>query len=172
MRSMERPQTSRADIAGYMVVLLGAAGWAVSCFLPLYRITDIQNAGVTLYRQISFGSSGMRLGGILSLFGGIVAIGVFSTIGMRMRQPWNVAVLAGAMVAWSLVSTGVLVTLGAGVSEFNQGMVLGVGYWCLWASVMCVVAGTVTLVISLRHPQTQAVEFAPHETQIANSPEP
>jgi hypothetical protein len=151
-----------------VVVLLGAAGWVVSCFLPLYRIHDIQNARITLYRQIAFGSSGMRLGGILYLFGGIVAIGVFSIIGLRMRQPWNVAVLAGAVVAWSLVSTGVLVTLGAGVSEFNQGFVLGVGYWCLWASVICVVAGTITLVISLRHPKTQAREVAPQETQILN----
>ena len=154
-----------------MIVLLGATGWVVSCFLPLYRINDIQNAGITLYRQISFGSSGMRLGGILYLFGGAVAIGVFSTIGMRMGQPWNAAVLAGAVVAWSLVSTGVLVTLGAGVSEFNQGFVLGVGYWCLWASVICVVAGTIALVISLRRPKTQANEVAPPEPQIVNAPD-
>ena len=78
---MERPQTPSADIAGYMVVLLGAAGWAVSCFLPLYRIADIQSARITLYRQVSFGSFGIRLGGALYLFGGIVAIGVFSSIG-------------------------------------------------------------------------------------------
>ena len=101
-------------------------------------------------RQVSFGSVGARLGGILYLFGGITAIAVFALVGMRVRQRWNVVVLAGAVVPWSLASIGVLITIGAAASGFNIGSVLGVGYWGLWVSVICVVAGTVILVLSLR----------------------
>ena len=131
-----------------MVVLLGAAGWVVSCFLPIYRITGFQSVKITLYRQVSFGSVGARLGGALYLFGGVAAIGVFSIIGGLGHRRSTGSVLAGAVVAWSLVSIGVLITIGASASEFNPGAVLAVGYWCLWASVICVMAGTVIVVVS------------------------
>ena len=159
---MEIEETSRPSI-GYLVVLLGVAGWAVSCFRPLYRITDLQTVRTTLVRQVSFGSVGARLGGILYLFGGIIAIGVFALVGVRVRQRWNVAVLAGAVVAWSLASIGVLITIGAAASGFNLGSVLGVGYWGLWVSVICVVAGTVILVLSLRPRTTEEGGAAPQE---------
>ena len=102
---MEIEETSRPSL-GYLVVLLGVAGWMVSCFRPLYRITEAQTVRTTLVRQVSFGSIGSRLGGILYLFGGIAAIAVFALIGMRVRQRWNVVVLAGAVVAWSLARSG------------------------------------------------------------------
>jgi hypothetical protein len=73
---MEPEQRSRPFIVGYPVVLLGVAGWVVSCFLPLYRIADLDGAGITLYRQVSFGSTWAKLGGLLYLFGGAAAIGV------------------------------------------------------------------------------------------------
>jgi hypothetical protein len=147
--TVETEETSRPSL-GYLVVLLGVAGWVVSCFRPLYRITEAQTVRTTLVRQVSFGSVGTRLGGILYLFGGITAIVVFALVGVRVRQRWNVAVLAGAVVAWSLASIGVLITIGAAASGFSIGSVLGVGYWGLWVSVICVVAGTVILVVSLR----------------------
>ena len=58
---------------------------------------------------------------------------------------------------------GVLITIGASASGFNFGSVLGVGYWGLWASVACVVAGMVALVVSLRPLRTEEGEPAPHE---------
>lgn len=159
---MEIEETSRPSL-GYLVVLLGVAGWAVSCFRPLYRITEAQTVRTTLVRQVSFGSVGTRIGGIVYLFGGITAIGVFALVGVRARQRWNVFVLAGAVVAWSLVSIGVLITIGAAASGFNLGSVLGVGYWGLWVSVICVVAGTVILVVSLQATRTEEGGVAPQE---------
>ena len=159
---MEIEETARPSI-GYLVVLLGVAGWTVSCFRPLYRITEAQTVRTTLFRQVSFGSVGTKLGGIVYLFGGIIAIGVFALVGVRVRQRWNVVVLAGAVVAWSLVSIGVLITLGAAASGFSLRSVLGVGYWGLWVSVICVVAGTVILVVSLRAPRTAEGGVAPQE---------
>ena len=159
---MEIEENSPPSI-GYLVVLLGVAGWAVSCFRPLYRITEFQTVRISLVKQVSIGSVGTRLGGILYLFGGIITIGVFALVGVRVRHRWNVAVLAGAVVAWSLVSIGVLITLGAAASGFNLGSVLGVGYWGLWVSVICVVAGTVILVVSLRPLRTDEGGTAPQE---------
>jgi hypothetical protein len=150
---------------GYLIVLLGVAAYAVSCFRPLYRITEAQTVRTTLVRQVSFGSVGTRLGGILYLFGGITAIVVFALVGVRVRQRWNVAALAGAVVAWSLASIGVLITIGASASGFNIGSVLGVGYWGLWVSMICVMAGTVIVLVSLR-PMRAEEAAAPHEQTI------
>ena len=74
---MEIEETSRPSL-GYLVVLLGVAAWAVSCFRPLYRITEAQTVRTTLFRQVAFGSVGSKVGGIVYLFGGITAIAVFA----------------------------------------------------------------------------------------------
>ena len=147
---MERRETPGANTAGYVVVLLGVAGWVVSCFLPIYRITGFQSVRITLYRQVTVGSVGTRFGGALYLFGGVAAIGVFSFVGWLGHRRSTGSVLAGAVVAWSLASIGVLISIGASASEFNPGSVLAVGYWCLWASIVCVVAGTAMVVVSAR----------------------
>ena len=91
-------------------------------------------------------------------------------IGVRVRQPWNVVALAGAVVARSLVSIGILITIGAAASGFDLGSVLGVGYWGLWVSVICVVAGTVILVVSLRPPRTEegGLELVAEQEQTSN----
>src|SRR4029077_1742263 len=99
--TLETEETSRPSL-GYLVVLLGVAGWGVSCFRALYRITEAQTVRTTLVRQVSCGSAGTRVGGSLYLFRGIYAIVVFALVGVRVRQRWNVDVLAGAVVAWSL----------------------------------------------------------------------
>ncbi len=161
---MERRETSRASVAGHLVVLLGVAGWVVSCFLPLYRIADFHNARVNLYRQVSFGSFGIRLGAFLYLFGGIAAIGAISIVGLRGIQRWNGAVLAGAVLAWFLASIGTLITLFSAASQFNIPRAsLAFGYWCLWASVVCVVVGTVMVLISARRGRTEEGGVAPQE---------
>jgi hypothetical protein len=84
-------------------------------------------------------------GTFLNLFGGIAAIGVISIVGVREVRRWSGAVLAGAAVAWSLASTGTLIALFAGSALVGPGTTVAVGYWCLWASIVCVVVGTVTV---------------------------
>jgi hypothetical protein len=58
-------------------VLVGAAGWLVGCFLPLFGAGDPVEH-VSFSRQIMFGSTWNDIGGLLYLFGGICAIFVIS----------------------------------------------------------------------------------------------
>jgi hypothetical protein len=146
---VESGQTPRASVAGYLVVLVGVAGWAVGCFLPLYHIPQLPNeVTITLYRQISFGSVWTKVGGLLYLFGGISAIGVISILGVLRIRTWTRFLLAGAMLAWFLVSIGVLISIGGSIAGFNPGGSLGVGYWCCWASIIVVVTGTIFVLVS------------------------
>jgi hypothetical protein len=130
------------------VALVGAAGWVVGSFLPLYHVPELDDVGITLFRQISFGSFGTRVGGILYLFGGVSAIGVISILGVLRLRSWTGVLLAGAVTTWFLVSIGALISIGSSLGGFNPGASLGIGYWCCWASVIVVVAGTAIVVVS------------------------
>jgi hypothetical protein len=145
---MEPRENPRSSVAGYLVVLVGVAGWVVGCFLPLYHIARLEPARITLYRQVSFGSLGTRVGGVLYLFGAVCAIGVVSIAGVLRLRGWTGVLLAGAVTAWFLVSIGVLISIGSSLGGFNPGATLGIGYWCCWASVVVVVAGTVMVLLS------------------------
>jgi hypothetical protein len=140
---MEPDDGVRPSVAGYLVVLVGVAGWAVGCFLPLYHVPELDDARLTLFRQVSFGSFGARVGGILYLFGGISAMGVISILGVLRVRSWTGVLLAGAVTTWFLVSIGVLISIGSNLGGFTIDASLGIGYWCCWASVIVVVAGTV-----------------------------
>ena len=145
---MEPGATPRPSVAGFLVVLVGVAGWVVGCFLPLYHLARFDEARITLFRQVSFGSFGTRVGGILYLFGAISAIGVISILGVLRIRRWLGVLLAGAAIAWSLVSIGVLISIGSSLGGFNPGASLGIGYWSCWTSIAVVVTGTVLVWIS------------------------
>ena len=147
---MEPGQAPRPSVAGYLVALVGAVGWVVGCFLPLYDITEPAGLTISFYRQISFGSAGTKIGGLLYLFGGIAAIGVISIFGVLRNRSLTGVLLAGAVVAWALISIGVLISLAGSIGEFNPGASFGIGYWCCWVSVVIVVAGTAMVLVSTR----------------------
>ena len=155
---MDRRSTSRRSNVGYLIVLLGVAGWVVSCFLPLYRIPDLGEGSISLYRQLALGFTsgliGIKVGSLLSLFGAVAAIGVISILGILRPRPWGGAALAGAAIAWFLATIGMLISLGS-ASSLNPGMSLAVGYWSLWLSAACVSAGTVIVLISPRRQHAQ-----------------
>jgi hypothetical protein len=147
--TMEADQRTRPSIVGYLVVLLGVAGWAVSCFLPLYRAPGIDDAKTALYRQWARGSIGMKLDGLLLLFGGVMAVGVISILCLRSTRSWLRGALTGAVIVWSLTSTGFLITPVKEIGQFTaSGWFLGIGYWCLLASLVCVVVGTAVALVS------------------------
>ena len=75
---------------------------------------------------------------------------MISILGVLRIRCWTGVLLAGAVVAWALVSIGVLISLAASLGGFNPGASLGIGYWCCWASVVVVVAGTVMVLVSTR----------------------
>ena len=147
---MEPGQNPRPSVAGYLVALVGAVGWIVGCFLPLYDITEPAGLTISFYRQISFGSAGTKIGGLLYLFGSISAIGVISILGVLRNRRSTGVLLAGAVVAWVLISVGVLISLEGSLGEFNPGASFGIGYWCCWASVVIVAAGTVMVLVARR----------------------
>jgi hypothetical protein len=159
---MEPNETNRASVAGYLIVLVGAAGWVVGCFLPLYGVQELGDRTITLYGQISFGSIWTDIGGALYLFGGISAIFVISILGvLRMMRTGTRFLLVGAVVAWSFVSIGVLISLAASFGGFNTDVTLEVGYWCCWASVIVVIVGTVVVLTAERRQDAETGGMAP-----------
>ena len=110
------------SIGGYLVVLLGVAGWVAGCFLPLFQIADFGGDSTTLYKQVAFGPIGIKLGSALFLFGAIAAIGVISMIGMLRHRRWSATVLTGAAIAWFLTSTGVLISVGSASAALLTGL--------------------------------------------------
>ena len=148
---MEPAEIPGPSVAGYLVAFVGAAGWVVGCFLPLYHVPQLPDGvGITLFRQASFGSIGADAGGILYLFGGVAVIGVISSLGVLRVASWTVILLAGAVATWFLVSIGVLISIGSSLGGFNPGSSPAIGYWCCWASAVVVVTGTVLALLAAR----------------------
>ncbi len=165
-RTHERQgSVARSPVVGYLIVLVGVAGWVVSSFLPLYRITGTPAPRITLYGQITaFDSIATELGGLIYLFGAIAAIGAISVLGVRSARRWIAVLLAGAAVAWFLTTTGVLLSLAGSLPDISvDGVSLTVGYWGCWVSVAAVVAGTAMVVMAARREVASGAALTPDE---------
>ena len=133
----------RRSTFGYAVVVLGAALFVVSCFLPYQRFSVISAASTTsLYQQVTFvpGGGGSDLGALLFLFGGVVPLAVVALIALVRgeRGPVLPSVLMGALLAWSLTWIGTLLRLGS----FGDHS-LEIGFWVQAASIGVAVIGTI-----------------------------
>jgi hypothetical protein len=161
---MEQDTISRPFIAGYLIVLVGVAGWVLSCFLALYRITGLDDVKITLFRQVFYGSVMSEVGGLLYLFGAVAVIGVIALLGLLRPRRWISALLAGAVIGWMLISVGALITIGGNIGQVSTfGASLAVGYWTCWVSVVCVVAGTVAVLTSAPREDVKTGAMAPQE---------
>src|SRR4029453_15465002 len=100
-----RPR-GRGSTLGYSTVLLGAALFVTSCFLPYYGLTE--GRSVSLYDQLLVGQDGgLELGAKLFLFGGVATVVVVALVGlMRGERQSGCGILAGAVSAWSLTWIG------------------------------------------------------------------
>lgn len=146
---MESNATVRPSITGYLIVLVGVVGWVVGCFLPLYTIDHGGRAN--LFASFSYSSVWNYGAGVLYLFGGVITIGVISTLGvLRTVRTGTRFLLIGAVAAWSVAFVGFLISIVLTLDGFNTDVVLGLGYWCCWASVIAIVTGTVIVIISGR----------------------
>jgi hypothetical protein len=98
----------RGSSVGYVIVLLDAALFVTSCFLPYYRFPGGQS--VSLYDQLLVAQDGgLELGAKLFLFGGVAAVVVVALIGLtRGARQSGRGLLAGAVSAWSLTWIGSL----------------------------------------------------------------
>jgi hypothetical protein len=138
------------------VVLLGTAGYVVSCFLPYFEVElGDRNEGVTMFEQLQVGSDHwtLDLGTLLILFGAAAVLVAIAMVGLlgRGHPLWNPALLAVVVLAWSLTSFGTLLRASAlRRSTLPQGLSLDVGFWVQAAGVLVVILGTMALLVTAR----------------------
>jgi hypothetical protein len=140
----------RGSSVGYVIVLLGAALFVTSCFLPYYGFPGGRSA--SLYDQLLVAQDGgWELGAKLFLFGGVATVVVVALIGLigGERQSRR-GFLAGAVSAWSLTWIGSLLQ-SADLREgtLTGGLSLEAGFWLQAVSIGVAVIGTI-LVVSKR----------------------
>ena len=134
---------TRGSTLGYAVVLLGAALFVTSCFLPYYGFPGGRSA--TLYDQLLVAQGGgLELGAILFLFGGVATVVVVTILGLtRGERPSLRAFLAGAVTAWSLTWIGSLLQAATLRGNVVTGRLsLEVGFWLQAVSIGVGVLGT------------------------------
>lgn len=142
----------RGSSVGYVIVLLGAALFLTSCFLPYYGFPGGQHS-VSLYDQLLVAQDGgLELGAKLFLFGGVATVVVVALVGLiRGERQSGRGFLAGAVSAWSLTWIGSLLQ-SAGLREgatIPGGLSLETGFWLQAVSIGVAVIGTI-LVVSKR----------------------
>ena len=131
--------------AGYLVVLVGAVGFVVSCFVPFYGGGLLSSNTVSLWHQGTPGGDSLAsvLAQFLFLFGGVATVALLAIMGLTRRGPLAApAVLAAAVAAWSLTWIGLMIrqaTIGLGIA-------LEWGFWLQAVAVGVVVIGTVLAV--------------------------
>ena len=134
----------RAPVLGYVIVLLGAALFVTSCFLPYYGVAGERS--VSLYDQLLVAQGGgLELGAILFLFGGVATVVVVAIVGLtRGERPSLRAFLAGAVAAWSLTWLGSLLQAANLRDNALSGRLsLEVGVWLQAVSIGVAVIGTI-----------------------------
>lgn len=141
----------RGSSVGYVIVLVGAAMFVTSCFLPYYGFPG--GHSVSLYDQLLVAQDGgLELGAKLFLFGGVAAVVVVTLVGLtRGERQSGRGFLAGAVSAWSLTWIGSLLQ-SAGLREgatIPGGLSLEIGFWLQAVSIGAAVIGTI-LVVSKR----------------------
>jgi hypothetical protein len=77
-----------------------------------------------------------HIGGLLTLFAGVIGIASISVFGLRSPlRRWTTVALLAAVVIWSFTWIGVL------LQTYELAQSHGIGYWTLSLSVAVVVAG-------------------------------
>jgi hypothetical protein len=138
---------ARGSRVGYLVVLLGAALFVASCFVPFYRFEGPAQRAFSLYeQQTSGGIDGGSLGSLLYLFAGVAIATSIAVVGVARSDlhPRVPSLLLGAVAAWSLPWIGVM------LSWTSFGISLEVGYWVQAVSIGVVIVGTIVVMASGR----------------------
>lgn len=155
----DRPRARWARV-GFWIVLLGAALFVISCFLPFNGFSLGPGARtVSLYQQVGQGlNGGWNPGGVMFLFGGVAAVVVVAVFGLTRRKRWTGLpwLLVGAVSAWSLTWTGFLIYTGTiGLDNLS----LEIGFWLQAASIGVAIIGTI-LAVKDSHDRYANVERA------------
>jgi hypothetical protein len=151
MAAEDRRTWAPRSRVGYAIVLLGAALFVATCFLPYYGFP--LGRSVSLYDQLLVAQDGgLELGAILFLFGGVATVLVVAIIGLtRSERPSGRAFLAGAVAAWSLTWIGSLLQS----ASLREGAIIGglsleVGFWLQAVSIGVAVIGTILVAVTRR----------------------
>jgi hypothetical protein len=149
---------------GYLVVLIGVAGFIVSCFLPYLSLGGPRS--MSLYQLVvraGFSQTVMQIiGGFLQLFAGAGTVAWIALTGIRHRRHahgWLPFALAAATAAWSLTWIGVLLSQSQIVGSE------GLGYWSALLSLLVAIVGTVVVWVSARRTAHEAASAAGPEPQ-------
>jgi hypothetical protein len=148
-------------------VLLGVAGFVLSCFLPFTAFPGVGEGPslrtLSYYRLVTFipgGGTAHYVGELLFLFGGAATLAWVALAGLRHGQHEHrrtPAILVAVTVAWSLSWIGVLVS-GWRFYDYE------VGFWSMVAGIGVVIIGTIVVWVSARH--------TAHEPDSVGGPEP
>jgi len=148
---------------GYVIVLVGAFAFVVSCFLPYFHLADgtypTSPSWGSFYRLEVLRPGGTafgHLGGFLFLFAGIATIASIALAGLSGARRWTSVALVAVAIAWSLTWIGTLL-------NFSQllGPSRGVGYWLQLISVLVVAGGTIRVWSSVRREALQGSPATP-----------
>ena len=167
---MEESGSRGSSTLGYLVVLIGVAGFVLSCFLPYTTVPGVGVPGpvaslptYSYYRVVTFipgGGTTHYVGELLFLFGGAATLAWVALAGLRHGQHEHrrtPSILVAVTVAWSLSWIGVLVS-GWRFYDYE------VGFWSMVVGVGVVIVGTIVVWVSARH--------TAHEPDSAGGPEP
>lgn len=127
-------------------MLLGAALFVATCFLPYYGYEFAQGGTVSLCDQLIVAyDGGLQPGPKLFLFGGVATVVVVALVGITHRERSSGrGFLAGAVSVWSLTWIGSLLqTASLHGSGTIRGLTLEIGFWLQAVSIGVVVIGTI-----------------------------
>jgi hypothetical protein len=140
---------ARRSSPGYAVVLLGAALFVTSCFLPYTGFPSPAERTLSLYEQVTLPNSGASdLGALLYLFGGVATLAVVASVALLRggRGRGLPFLLIGAVAAWSLTWIGILWQFRTVSGLFS----LKFGFWLQAVSIGVVVIGTIVVWLETR----------------------
>ena len=145
MRMMEEHPTTGSPSLGYAVVLIGALGFVVGCFLPYAEVGAPAEHSPSLYRLLTMREHALAAtGSFLYLFTGVAAIALISLAALKQPRAWTPPALGAASIVWSLTWIGILLGGFGFYSSHN------VGYWLMAISIAVVILGTIAVGLSVQ----------------------
>ena len=132
---------------GYLVALVGALAFVVSCFLRYYApgTVPMPIRSLSLFRLMtSYRESELvSAGAFLNLFAGVATIALVSLAGLRGHR-WARPALLALSVAWSLTWIG----MALGATQYLESP--RVGYWSILVSIGVALVGSILVWSSSR----------------------
>jgi hypothetical protein len=140
-----------ASPGGPAIILVGAAGFVVACFLPFYEFAALPRHGdtISLYdvnvTGVPRGDLASQLGGFVYLFAGVAIIASIAILILR-KQPRRGALpaLVAVVAVWALSWFGNLLRSTAFPLPRE------VGYWAVLLTVGVVTIGTIVSALASR----------------------